>query len=108
MKSSQPAISKKLIETHLDLLPYVRWDRFILWGRKIESGVTVYGWIDREDQYKDWVCLHFDIDGDVNYETSSARYSLDIFKRLNNGDGRGHRRCKRVEHFFKARRAIKL
>ena len=35
------------VEVLLDRLPMVTWDRFIEGG----DWVTVYGWIDRDDEY---------------------------------------------------------
>lgn len=101
-----PKIKKK-IERTLDSLPYVKWDRFCEFSR---GEYSFFGWIDREqDSYKDFVTADFDRNGDnLYYMTSSAKYSLDLFKRLGDGTGHGHRNCKRVEDFFSAKTAIKL
>lgn len=98
---------RKRITRELNRLPFVRWDRFCIADDRTES---IFGWIDRpQDAYKDFIVLYIDKDGGVDsYMTSSARYSLDIYKRLNDGNGRGHRNCRRVEHYFPAKGAIKL
>lgn len=100
---------KTLTEKTLRSLPFVRWDRFVPFKTQKCDGIEVYGWIDRpQDAYKDFLTLTIYSDGQVDFNTSSAKYSLPIFRILNAGSGRGHRRCKRVEHFFRVRNAIKL
>lgn len=92
----------------MDQLPFVRWDRFCFVGKSFKAGFTCYGWIDRaKDAYKDFVEIYFLPDGEVEYMTSSAKHSLVIFRILY-GNGRGHRKCKRIEHFFDVHNPIKL
>lgn len=99
---------KRHIEWWCNEFPFVRWDRFVEWfdeGR----GYTVAGWIARDDGKSDFITLDFYSGGRIDYMTSSKQYSLEIFKILNAGDGRGHRNCKRVEeHFRGVKNAIKL
>jgi hypothetical protein len=88
---------------------FVVWDRFSVWRDEEGGGVGVYGWIKRpKDSYQDFIALYFFKDGTVSYDTSSAKYSLAIFKMLNGGRGYGHSRCKRVEHYFDVPNAIRL
>lgn len=89
----------------------VKWDRFV--EGKTTAGldfIEVYGWIKREkDKYKDFVSLSLYSDGkNGSYLTSSAKYSLPIYKALNRGVGMGHRKCIRVEHRFRIKNSIKL
>ena len=39
--------------------PFVEWDRYLLCGCDKGDFTRVYGWIDREDNYKDFVVLDF-------------------------------------------------
>ena len=87
--------------------PEVKWDRFIR-ETSVEptdelDGATVvytlYGWIDREDLYKDFVLIMFEWDGSFTYWTSSALYS-EIFHERIHGDVSGHTDCERVEDWF--------
>lgn len=84
--------------------PEVRWDRFV---NEISDGIpdettpiyTMYGWIDREDTYKDFVLVTFTWDGSFVYYTSSAKYSK-IFDERINGTSENHTDCERVEDWF--------
>lgn len=108
MKVTDKASFTDLVIEHLEMLPFVRWDRFTYLYSKSSNGVCIYGWIDREkDAYKDFITLDIYDDGDVNYMTSSSEWSLKIFRILN-GEGRGHQKCKRVEDFFDVDNAIRL
>jgi hypothetical protein len=95
---------KHTVEETCNKLPYVRWDRFVEWT----GGLTVTGWIDRTDAYKDFVCVDFYRDGRIDFMTSSAKYSLDLYKRITGGSGHGHRKCKRIEEHFAVDNAIHL
>lgn len=105
-------LTKEEIESVLRRFDNVKWDRFVMWGKTFSGGITVSGWIDREDSYKDYICLDIYTDSsvsapdakigrmNVDYMTSSAKYSLLMFKILNDGKGFGHRKCRRVEDYF--------
>jgi len=57
-------------EELLDRLSMVTWDRFIEGG----DSVTVYGWIDRDDEYKDYIQIEiWPSDEYVSFTTSSRR-----------------------------------
>lgn len=109
MKITDNKPFKAAVSRQLDKLPFVRWDRFVYCTSSTgRTGVEVYGWIDRKkDAYKDFLLLEIWEDGGVNFNTSSAARSLEIFRILV-GSGRGHQKCKRVEDFFTAKNAIKL
>lgn len=101
------ALPKEQIEACLASFPYIRWDRFIRDGMRI----TAYGWIDRAtDAYKDFVTFEFDSKGRVmDFLTSSARYSQDIFDRLYGDDGVSeHTDCERIEDQFDIPNSIHL
>jgi len=97
------------IEPILRRFKFVVWDRFSVWRDKEGGGIGVYGWIKRpQDSYQDFIALYFFKDGTISYDTSSAKYSLTIFKILNGGRGYGHSRCKRVEDYFDVKNTIRL
>lgn len=96
------------VQKYLRRFPYVSWDRFVYY--KTGSGkraVSIYGWIKRPDTHEDFLIFDIKEDGSMSYQTSSKAWSLKIYKKLN-GDGYGHQNCKRVEHFFPVRNAIRL
>lgn len=93
-------------------LPFVRWDRF----HERDNGIAVFGWIDREDLYKDFVSLDYNYDSkeskitrkktwSMGYLTSSQKYSKEIGRILTQGSD--HSDCKRVEDYFKEVNCIK-
>lgn len=94
---------KQKIEETCNQFPFVTWDRFVEWPDwKDGLGVTVSGWIEREDQYKDYMVLDFFDDGTVEYMTSSAKYSQEIWNMLYGINlASKHTDCKRVEDHFK-------
>lgn len=109
---------KEKIEVILNKFPFVRWDRFVMWGKTLNGGITVSGWIDREDNYKDYICLDIYSDSSVSspdgktegiytdFMTSSAKYSLPIFKILNEGSGKGHHNCKVIKDYFNVKNHV--
>lgn len=97
-----PGISNKdWILGHMEALPFVQWDRFThdTWFDEAET-VSVYGWIYREDDYKDFVLIRFwpQMEEFV-FTTSSEKYSTIIQERLL-GHSDDHNHCKRVENHF--------
>lgn len=105
--NSTPAIpNRDWIEGHLRRLPFVEWDRYTRgeWSAEMEY-VAVYGWIDREDEYKDFVLIRFwPATESFVFTTSSDEYSEEIHRRLLGDDG--HNECHRVEHAFDVPNAI--
>lgn len=78
-----PGISNKdWILGHMETLPFVQWDRFThdTWFDEAET-VSVYGWIYREDDYKDFVLIRFwpQMEEFV-FTTSSEKYILQSSK----------------------------
>jgi hypothetical protein len=102
---------QEFIEQKLEALEFVEWDRFTHWRE--ENGpeiVRVFGWIDREDQCKDFVHLEFraDVDGFelVFLGTSSEEYSKRINELLY--DDGTHVDCRRVENQLDVENAVRL
>lgn len=93
----------RYIESTLNSLPFVTWDRFV----DFPEGLEVYGWIEREDAHEDFISIYFFTNGYVEYSTSSAKYSLKICKILFKTE-KGHTDCKRVEHYLKVKKSVKL
>lgn len=71
--------------------------------------MKVFGWIDREDGYKDFVVLGFEVEGKNHaihhIMTSSARFSEEI--NIAVGE-ESHTDCQRVESFVSIPNSIKL
>ena len=87
------------IKTDIEKLPFVMWDRLTQSGALI----TIFGWIDREDFYKDFVCLQYH-GIEFKVTTSSKKYSEEISKLLECS----HSDCERVETYFKIPNVIKI
>ena len=105
--------TREWIEETLERLDMVEWDRFVVgedpnaYGRYIE----VYGWIDRPDEYKDFVLLTFYPDNEeqlYGFTTSSDRYTKEIYRRMFGSDADDHNDCQRVEYTFNVGNAIEL
>lgn len=77
-------MERKWIKETLDKLSFVKWDRYIDLGNYLE----IYGWIDRDDDYKDFVLLEFNLKTKEGYclATSSSKYSKEISKLLDEED----------------------
>lgn len=100
------------IEAKLELLDFVEWDRFTEYDHP-ERGrvVDVYGWIGREDEYKDFLTVTFDPDVQQihTFTTSSDEYTEEITRLLYgevNPDT--HVPCKRVEDRYDVDNCVKL
>ena len=86
--------------------PEVAWDRFVREDEPIDQELreasaiySMYGWIEREDSYKDFIFVTFYWDGYFTYWTSSAKYS-EIFHERIQGSTEGHTDCERIEEWF--------
>jgi len=89
-----------LIKMDLEKLDFVQWDRYTEAG----DNLNLYGWIEREDSYKDFVLVTYQaITGTQEYKlsayTSSAKYSHKISELLFD-DTTSHTDCKRIENVF--------
>lgn len=92
-----PDVQRAAIAAKMEEFPEVTWDR----AAGDQAYGVAYGWIDREDQYKDFMCLHWwTHDGGVlfAYTTSSARLSEEFCRRID--PTIEHRACERVEDEF--------
>jgi len=99
------------IEEKLELLDFVQWDRCTQWQEEYGPAVVrVFGWIERNDQYKDFVHLEFNADVDgfqvLFLGTSSKKYSQRINELLY--DDAVHVDCQRVENQFRIENAVYL
>lgn len=93
----------------LERLDFVEWDRFTTgeWfgGQRYFS---VYGWIGRDDDYKDFALLIMWPESEIVYPlTSSDKWSEEIHRQLW-GEDDGHNDCRRVEETFDIPNAIEL
>lgn len=92
---------KKGIEATLKLFPEVNWDR---WSGEL-ADATIFGWVEREDQYKDYVELCMWNGEPDTISTSSAKYSAAFSQRLGFTN---HSDCRRVENDFSVPNVIHL
>ena len=94
------------VEELLDRLSMVTWDRFVECG----DSVTVYGWIDRDDEYKDYIQIEiWPSDEYVSFTTSSEEHTEEIHELLFGADTVGdHNECQRVENHFDVEQAVTL
>lgn len=94
------------IESVLNLLPEVTWDRWI-GDLNDYLGIGVFGWIPRAHGKSDFCFLRIDKSGAWMVVTSSAKYSAEFSTRLGfDTKGRGHGDCKRVEDYFNVIKAV--
>lgn len=104
---------RKWVEKTLSGLPYVKWDRLFYNDFGDRDELTVFGWIDREqDSYKDFVALWFDFKK-WRYDvaaTSSAKYSAELVRKwgVDNREKKVfHIPCQRCEDLFDLENCIK-
>lgn len=102
-----------IMEEDMVSLPFVMWDRF--WEG--EDGATTFGWIAREDSYKDFVYISYEYNSiksrrekadvwDMFWGTSSERYTKEIGEILTKSSK--HNDCRRVEYNFDITNCIVL
>lgn len=100
----------ELMKQDMIEMNFVIWDRFVI-NNKLKT-VEVFGWIEREkDNYKDFVILRYQSVNRIEkwntfYQTSSLKYSKDIFKILE-CSGK-HLDCKRVEDYLTIKNMVRL
>jgi len=98
--------NRRWIESNLRSCRIVEWDRFTVGNWNGKQSVSVYGWIDREDEYKDFVLVIFWPESEgIYYTTSSAEHTQEINRALFGEDG-DHNDCRRVEDTFNVSNAI--
>lgn len=98
------AITDK-IKLLLNKFTFVVWDRYTF----NKGEYTFYGWIEREDNYKDFLILNFyaqTVDSPYMV-TSSAKYSEEIVKIIG-FPGMDHIKCKRIEGIKGIKNVVKL
>ena len=80
-------------------LPFVEWDRYVTgqWDADHDY-VKAYGWIDRDDGYKDFVILTTWSDtNQINFTTSSSEHTERIHELLFDESPENHHGCQRIE-----------
>lgn len=109
----EPVRGREWIAGLLEQAEFVDWDRFVV--ATLDDGrqyVDVYGWIDREDDYKDFVWTRFWPDNDqriMDYTTSSDEYSEELTRIWFGEEAvEDHNECRRVEHAFDIGNVIEL
>lgn len=97
------------IEDELVKMPFVQWDRYVTgeWAEGTEY-LSVYGWIDRDDDYKDFVEVIFWENKHRYFTTSSEEYTEDIFEVLFDESLDEHNDCKRVEDVTEIENVVML
>jgi len=89
------------ITNWLNKLPVVRWDRI---SQKV-GHIYAFGWIDREDEYKDFIVIDFVNGEPVDYVSSDIKYNLEHRRIL----GLFTQKCQRIEKCFPdVKNSIKL
>jgi len=91
---------KDKIEQYLSMFPEVSWDR---WSGE-DGDITIFGWIDRDDSYKDFCLINFTDNEPYEIYSSSAKYTDSFCGRLDFT----HDQCKRVEDTFNVSNMIRL
>jgi len=96
------------IAGHLESLPFVEWDRFVVGEMNGHQFIDVYGWIGRDDEYKDFIWSRFwPSNESIEFTTSSDTYSTQISE-IWFGDSSNHNGCQRVEDTFDVENAVTL
>lgn len=108
--NKQPVRNREWITDLLERASVVEWDRFVVEDHDGTQCVRVYGWIDREDEYKDFVIARFWPDDEwLGFTTSSDEYSEWLQAEWFGEDSLDeHDSCRRVENAFSVENAIKL
>nr|WP_305794632.1 hypothetical protein [Halomarina rubra] len=102
-------MNRRWMEKQLRKVRFVEWDRFTVGQWHDEQSVSVYGWIDREDEYKDFVLVIFWPESEEFYfTTSSADRTEDIYRALVGDDMTEHNECHRVEDNFNVENSVTL
>lgn len=99
LPNKQLICRKEKIEETLKKINFANWDRFFTYP----NGLSVFGWIDRDDGKKDFVLLEF-MGELMSFATSSKKYTEKIAEILN----LQHSDCQRVEDCFDIENVIKL
>ena len=99
--------NRRWIESKLRAARFVEWDRFTVGDWNGSQCVSVFGWIDREeDEYKDFALVMFWPESEGLYNTtSSARYSEKLTEAIH-GSSDTHNDCQRVEDTFNVSNAV--
>lgn len=102
--------NQEWVKEQLQRVTCVEWDRFSKgdWG----NGTTylcIYGWINRDDNYKDFChLLVFPENEWLMFTTSSEEYTLKIHEQLFGESPESHNDCIRVEDEFDVSNMVEL
>ena len=98
--------TKLRLKSWLHRFPFVKWDRFIDLG----YAYSIYGWIEREDSYKDFLVLEFSKKEQkiIHWISSSVIYDNKITSILGNRNNLDNVECERVEKYIDLPNVIKL
>jgi hypothetical protein len=110
MTDQTPVREPEWIAGLLERPEFVEWDRFVVKDDDGTQCVHLYGWIDREDIYKDFVVVRFWPDSEMfDFITSSDRHSEELHRIwFGEQDLDDHNACRRVEHTFDVQNAVEL
>jgi len=104
---------REIIEDVLSRLDMVEWDRFVdgIDPNTVGRHINVYGWIERTDEYKDFVLVRFMPDYDptlIEFTTSSDQYTEEIHRLIYGEKPEQHNSCKRIENEFDVSNVIEI
>lgn len=99
MKNKRSDVEKKPIIQKMKEMSFVKWDRLT----RFKDEINAFGWIERNDNYKDFVVLSQLKDGGFWFITSSKNFSSLIHEIVFKRDSYSikHNPCERVEDVFK-------
>lgn len=102
--------NREWIAEQLGTASIVEWDRFIVEDHDGTQRVEVYGWINRDDDYKDFVIVRFWPENEeFGYTTSSDEWTEWLYNEwFDHDDLSGHNECRRVEHAFDVENVVEL
>lgn len=98
------------ISQWLQRFEFVKWDRFT----ETSDFYHIYGWIEREDNYKDFLVIDFDkkVGNPDFWISSSARFDEKIIEVLKHPEtmalALNNAQCKRVEDYFCLKNKVQL
>ena len=98
------------LKPHMKALEFVEWDRYTVgaWNSDVDH-ITAYGWIERGDNYKDYIQLEtWSGTDNIAFTTSSSEYSEQIHKTLFDEPVDEHNECQRVENALDIDNVVEL
>jgi hypothetical protein len=97
------------IADELAAVPFVEWDRFVVEDHDGHQCLRIYGWIDRDDEYKDFVVARFWPEQEsIGFTTSSDEHSAYLHEEWIGEHPDDHTECRRVENTFDVGNVVEL